>query len=124
MAMQGFGDQLKACILDKLEKVEVKSKSECGLLSADSDSVTITKSADTVIKNVALSPRPAKNYDVKGTYVKYVLQVTLQNLVWRLPPKEKIVIFKFLHPRASNYITIFTQLTNQVSTTFRKKSNT
>ncbi|KAH1015967.1 hypothetical protein HUJ04_007266 [Dendroctonus ponderosae] len=114
LAIQGFGDQLKACILDKLEKVHVKSKSECSVLNAHSDSLVITKSAETVIKNVALSPRQTKKYDVRGTYVKYVLEVTLQNLVWRTPPKEKIVIFKFLHPRASNYITIFTQLTNQV----------
>lgn len=111
----GFGDQLDSCILDKLEKVEAKAKSESGLLNNDLDNVTITKSADTVIKNVALSPRPTMKYDVMGTYVKCVLEVTLQSLVWKTPPKDKIVIFKFLHPRASNYITIFTQISNEVS---------
>ncbi|XP_050298341.1 centrosomal protein of 120 kDa-like isoform X2 [Anthonomus grandis grandis] len=110
---RGDGDQIPNLHLpDHLEKIDLKSKSECSIPSPDCDNVVITKSVDTVIKSVPLSPRNVPKYDVRSGYVKYNLEVNLQHLVWKIPPKEKIVIFKFLHPRASNYITIFTQLSN------------
>lgn len=100
-------------------KADQKSKSACTVPDSvpdiESAPPIITKSVETVIRNVYLSPRPAKTYDVTVAYIKFILGVRLENILWKSTPKDNIVIFKFIHPRASNYITIFTQLSNEVS---------
>lgn len=110
-ASPGFGDQVNSYVLDKLEKVEVKSKSECSLSPSDQENLPFTKSVDSVIRNLPLSPRQSK----PGTYLKYVLEIKLYNITWKVAQKEKEVLFKFLHPKESNCITILTQTqSNQV----------
>ncbi|XP_030758776.1 uncharacterized protein LOC115884359 [Sitophilus oryzae] len=114
---RGGGDYACDYASDTVDNMEMKIRSECRVLDDDTYDVTGTKSAETVIKNVPMSPRPVKKYDVLGDYVRNVLHVSLQNFVWRVAAKDRIVMFKFLHPRASNGITIFTQISNEAGVT-------
>ncbi|KAJ8959177.1 hypothetical protein NQ318_022438 [Aromia moschata] len=111
------GDQVVGSyVLDKLEKINIKSVSDSETHNHEEDlKPVITKSVDTVIKNIPLTPRLHNPLD---TYQRYVLDVSLTYLLWKKPPKDTKIIFKFLHPKAASYITIFTEVENSLGEHF------
>ncbi|KAF7267160.1 hypothetical protein GWI33_019581 [Rhynchophorus ferrugineus] len=96
---------------------DIKIMSEVNIMTSAPSDVVVTKSAETIIKNIPLSPKATKKYNVSGNYVRYILHISLHNFMWRISPKEKTVIFKFLHPRASNCISILNQIDNETGIT-------
>lgn len=105
------GDETnRSYVLDKLEKTDIKAQTDIESTSKEDIVPVVTKSVDTVIKNIPLSPR---NINPLNVYKKYVLEVSLKSLMWKKPPKDTKIIFKFLHPKAASYITIFTEVSNE-----------
>lgn len=107
------GDQISdSYILDKLEKTDIKAQTDTELPSKENiGRPFVTKSVDTVIKN--MSPLSPRNISPTGVYKKYVLEVSLKSLIWKKLPKDAKIIFKFLHPKAASYMTIFIEVGNE-----------
>ncbi|CAH1997257.1 unnamed protein product [Acanthoscelides obtectus] len=109
---QAEGQVIGVYILDKLEKADLKSLSDNDVTEEDIvQKPFITKSVDTVIKNVPLSPKRPGPFD---PYQKYVTQITLKSIIWTIPPPDTKIMFKFLHPKAASCISVFTEISNEV----------
>ncbi|XP_072392461.1 uncharacterized protein [Diabrotica undecimpunctata] len=70
----------------------------------------IIKSVETMVDSEGLSTST-----LFSIFQKYVILVSLKYLVWTSPPKETKIMFKFLHPKASNCTTIFTELNSEAN---------
>ncbi|XP_057668639.1 centrosomal protein of 120 kDa-like isoform X2 [Diorhabda carinulata] len=74
--------------------------------------LSITKSVDTVIVSETSTDRSLAVFD---SYEKFIIIINLKYLIWTSSPPDNKIMFKFLHPRAGNCTTIFTEKNTKAS---------
>lgn len=90
-------------------KVKIISNTEEAQSQGDVRKTFITKSVEKVFKDIPISPK-----DPMDVYRKYVLNISLKYLYWKIPPPDSVIMFKFIHPKAASCITIFTEINGRV----------
>lgn len=55
-------------------------------------------------------PLSSRSNGYHNTYQKYVVQIKFKSLTWKTIPEDTKVMFKILHPRTKNHLSIFTNM--------------